>query len=103
MKKIIQLSLAILCATLMFTSCGEADTLEADVAKTKQYLCKGMELGKKAQAGDSLAAADLKSHSMEMETFMAGLQEKYPKGSEAEKAFEAEMKKLMADPNVACQ
>lgn len=103
MNKIIQLSLAVLCATLMFASCGEADTIKADVAKTKEYLCKGMELGKKAQEGDTVAMSELETLSSEMETYMAGLQEKYPKGSEKEKAFEEEMKKLMSNPEGACQ
>lgn len=97
-----QLSLAVLCATVLFTSCG-GDTLAADVAKTKEYLCKGMELGKKAQEGDTEAMAEIETLGKEMEAFMGTLKEKYPEGSEQAKAFEAEMKKLLTDPETACK
>ncbi len=103
MKKFMQLSLAVLCATVMFTSCSETDTLANDVAKTKEYLCKGMELGKKAQEGDEAAMAEIETLGKEMETFMGTLKEKYPEGSEQANAFEEEMKKIMADPEGACK
>lgn len=102
MKKFMQLSFAVFCAAVMFASCG-GSSIEADVAKTKEYLCKGMELGKKAQTGDEAAMAEIETLGKEMETFMGTLKEKYPEGSEDANAFEAEMKKIMADPEGACK
>jgi hypothetical protein len=102
MKKIMQLSFAVICAAVMLASCS-GDTLEADVAKTKAYLCKGMELGKKAQAGDEAAMSEIETLGKELETYMATLKEKYPEGSEQADAFEVEMKKIMADPEGSCK
>lgn len=101
MKKIMQLSLAVLCAAFVFTSCGSE--IDADIAKFKGYMCKGVELSEKAKAGDADAVAEMQTMGTEVEAFIAELEKKYPDGSEEQKKFEEEMGKIMADPTTACK
>ncbi len=100
MKKLMQLPVAVLCAALLFASCG--NTIDADIKKTKGYMCKAVELSEKAQAGDAAAMEEMKKLGEEMEKYMEELKAKYPEGSEDAKKFEAEMQKVMEDPKASC-
>lgn len=90
-----------LSAAFVFASCGGG--VDADIAKTKGYLCKGIELGKKAQEGAAAAIAELETLGKEMETYLEELKAKYPDGSDDAKKFETEMDKVVQDPDGACK
>ncbi|CAN5159149.1 hypothetical protein BH09BAC1_BH09BAC1_12950 [soil metagenome] len=101
MKKAMQLSMAVFCAVVMFSSC--ASGVDADVTKAKGYFCKIMDLGPKMQAGDADATAEFEKNGKEMEAFFTELETKYPEGSEDKKKLEEEMKKISENPEAACK